>query len=89
MPAISSLILAFAILMRQKEIPWIFGFILVWILAALIEYLFQVTFLGIGHWIHGLVGALWFIGFALSAFEVFLKFRHSSEYLEHRSQHQK
>jgi len=85
--AISSFMLALAILRKQKEIPWIFGLILVWILAALIEYVFQVTFLGIGHAIHGLVGILWFIGFALSSLEVFLKFRHSSEFLEHRGQH--
>ena len=57
----------------------------VWLTAAVILYLFQISFLAIGHWIHGLVGVLWFIGFLLSSLELFLKSRHASEFLEHHS----
>ncbi|HTZ73931.1 MAG TPA: hypothetical protein VMB47_08420, partial [Candidatus Aquilonibacter sp.] len=84
LPGIASVLLAFAIIVRYTELPWIWAFWSVWLTAGLILYLFQVFFLAIGHWIHGLVGVLWFIGFLLGSLELFLKSRHASEFLERR-----
>jgi hypothetical protein len=85
LPGLASVVFAFVIIVRYTELPWIWAFWSVWLTGAVILYLFQVSFLAIGHWIHGIVGVLWFIGFLLSALELFLKSRHASEFLERLS----
>lgn len=85
LPGISSLVLAYTILLRVKDLNAFFKVYALWfgwMLAALIEYAFQLIVVGVLSHIGAVFVALGYLAFLLSVPELYLKMRDASEFLE-------